>query len=346
MNRKELIEQTFPDGVDALWCPLLTHYIVRYSHVTVDRRRMAAQLRTLTPYVRRFLLGGSTGDGWDLNPQQFNDLLAFAEHEPYWTWDTRFLVGALCPSTAEVVRRVQIILSRLGDGRAPNFAGLTVCPPVDPSASQQGIHDHYARVAQQAGSVPLAVYQLPQVTGCEIEPATLAALVEEFPNICLFKDSSGTDTVARTGQGLDGMVLLRGAEGHYAEALKTNGGLYDGLLLSTANVLAYSLWNLVDLASGTEKEVTQRRSEQLTRLAERLFKAVAACSTGNAFSNASRAVDHLVAHGAYWNRVEPPMLFDGSRLPVEVLRTVAALFDEAEEVPEHGYFLHRYVGLE
>ena len=111
MNRKELLEQTFPDGVDPLWCPLLTHYIVRHSHVTVDRRRIAAQLRTLTRYVRRFLLGGSTGDGWDLNPQQFNDLLAFAEHEAYWPWDVRFLVGALCPSTAEVVRRCLLYTS-------------------------------------------------------------------------------------------------------------------------------------------------------------------------------------------------------------------------------------------
>jgi hypothetical protein len=40
------------------------------------------------------------------------------------------------------------------------------------------------------------------------------------------------------------------------------------------------------------------------------------------------------------------MLFDGSRLPTEVLFDVAAIFEAEEGLPEQGYFIHRYVGLE
>mgnify|MGYP000975923335 CR=1 FL=1 len=43
MERQELIAELFPAGIDPLWCPLLTHYIVRHGRVAVDRRRIAAQ---------------------------------------------------------------------------------------------------------------------------------------------------------------------------------------------------------------------------------------------------------------------------------------------------------------
>jgi dihydrodipicolinate synthase/N-acetylneuraminate lyase len=345
MQRKELIAELFPGGVDPLWCPLLTHYIVRHGRVAVDRRRIAAQMRTLAPYVRQFLLAGSTGDGWSLDPQQFDELLTFAAHEAYWTPDARFLVGALAPSTQEVLRRAQAIRTHLGDARVRGFAGVAVCPPVGANVSQHAIHDHYVRVSRAMG-MPLAVYQLPQVTGCRIEPETFAAITAECPGIYLFKDSSGTDEIARTGSGLDGIVAVRGAEGNYFEALKPAGGPYDGLLLSTANFIAYSLRTLVDMVSAGERELAARLSGKLTRLVARLFEIAKACPSGNAFSNVSRAVDHLLAHGAYWSRVEPPMLQDGSRLPAEVLAEVAAVFEREEGIPEQGYFLHRYVGLE
>ncbi len=345
MNRRELIARAFPEGIDPLWCPLLTHYIVRHGRVTVDPRRMAAQLRSLCPYVRQFLLGGSTGDGWNLDPQQSNDLVSFAAHEAYWPRGLRFLIGVLAASTPEVIRRATAVVGRLGDGRAPGFVGVAVCPPVKPGATQEEIREHYARLCSVI-HVPVAVYQLPQVTGCRIAPETFARLVGDHANIFLFKDSGGTDEVAKAGQGLDGVVLVRGAEGRYVESLKSAGGAYDGLLLSTANVFAYSLRNLVDMAAAGERDVALRVSSRLTRLVERIFGIVRACPSGNPFSNANRAVDHLVAHGAYWSRVEPPMLFDGSRLPTEILEAVAAVYDEEEGIPEQGYFLHRYVGMD
>ena len=345
MDRAALTKQLFPEGIDELWCPLLTHYIQRHGRVAVDRRRMAAQMRTLAPYVHQFLLAGSTGDGWDLDDRQFEELLAFAMRDAYWGPDARFLVGALGRSTQQVIRRGQMILDRLNGHAQAGFVGIAVCPPVRSFASQEDIYDHYAEVSDVLG-VPIAMYQLPQVTGCRIEPETFRRLAASRPNVYLLKDSSGDDELARTNPRPPDVVFVRGAENRYAESLKCGGGLYDGLLLSTANAFSYSLRNIVDTVKAGELTLARRRSAQLAAMIARLFEIAAVCPSGNAYSNVSRAVDHLLAHGPYWSRVEPPMLFDGSRLPPRVLADVVAVYGEAEGIPEHGYFLHRYIGLE
>lgn len=335
----------FPDGVDRLWCPLLTHYIVRYGNVTVDPRRMAAQMRTLVPHVHQFLIGGSTGDGWNLDSRQFNDLLTFAAHEAYWTIDSKFLFGALAPTTPEVIRRAHTIVAKLGEDRVPGFIGVAVCPPSKPDATQAEIREHYDRICH-AVQAPIAVYQLPQVTGCRIEPGTLMDMVAAHPNIVLFKDSSGVDDLAGADLAAEGVIAVRGAEGKYAESLRCLGGLYDGLLLSTTNILCYSLRNLVNMAAAGERDVALKASQRLTSLWERLVEALRPCGSANVFSNVSRAVDHIVAHGPHWSRVETPMLYDGSRITRNVLAEVAAIWDKEEGTPEQGYFIHRYVGLE
>jgi len=306
---------------------------------------MAAHLRTIAPHVNQFLLAGSTGDGWDLDAQQFNDLLAFATHRPYWEGDARFFIGALARSTQDVLRKGEIILRQVGRGQAPGFLGIAVCPPVSPGASQRRILEHYHRVIT-ALDVPLAVYQLPQVTGCTIEPETFAELAAAHPRIILFKDSSGTDAVARADAGRSGVIMVRGAEGAYVESLRVAGGYYDGLLVSTANILAYSLRNVVEMAEAGETEIALRRSRRITRLVSALFEVMNNCSSGNVYSNVNRAVDHLLAHGAFRTHVEAPLLFDGSRLPGDKLTDAAIVYEAEEGLPERGYFLHRYIGIE
>ena len=72
--------------------------------------------------------------------------------------------------------------------------------------------------AHGATNVPrhTSVCQLPQVTGNEMSPAIVAALAARFSNFYLFKDTGGNDRVAESGLELDGVFLVRGAEGDYA----------------------------------------------------------------------------------------------------------------------------------
>ncbi len=64
--------------------------------------------------------------------------------------------------------------------------------------------------------------------------------------------------MATSGVALDGVSLVRGAEGGYARWTRGGGGPYDGLLLSTANVFAPQLHVILELlAHGRRAEAAE-----------------------------------------------------------------------------------------
>jgi len=324
-GRSERIDPSRAAAVrtDRLWVPLLTHYAEDAAGPRVDCRHMAAHINALAPNVRQFLIGGSTGDGWELTWPQLMDLVALSRRGDLFGAEARVLFGVLRPTTEEVVERARALERSFGEGGWPagRFAGLAVCPPVDPVASQDAIRAHYEAVLGATTS-PIAVYQLPQVTGCAIAPETLR-IIASNPRVTMFKDTSGADTVANAGP-FPGVVLLRGAEGGFVEALSP-AGPYDGWLLSTGNAFGAVLRRMLDLLSAGESSRAARLSRVLTHLVGALFDAAAEVPFGNPFSNANRAADHLQGFGADWRSVEPPLTISGQRLP-------SFLLDAAEDL--------------
>ena len=67
--------------------------------------------------------------------------------------------------------------------------GLLVVTPYYNKATQGGLIKHFSMVAD-AATVPLIMYNVPSRTGCNIAPATVAALAEH-PNIVGIKEASG-----------------------------------------------------------------------------------------------------------------------------------------------------------
>ena len=157
-----------PARDDGFWVPLLTHYRRDGDRLAVDSERMAAHVRSLRPYLRQFMIAGSTGDGWEIDDRMFDDLLALTARADVFDSGCRLLVGVLRPTTAEVIARARTAERALGSGRhAASFDGLAVCPPVDAKADQATIARHFDAVIEATHS-PVAVYQLPQVTGCTL----------------------------------------------------------------------------------------------------------------------------------------------------------------------------------
>src|SRR2546423_245670 len=74
-QRARMLKRFFPQNPPALWCPSLTHYD---SAGKIDGKRIAAHLAHLSPYVKGFLIPGSTSDGWELSESEFWDLLDIA----------------------------------------------------------------------------------------------------------------------------------------------------------------------------------------------------------------------------------------------------------------------------
>src|SRR5207245_10667771 len=118
--------------------------------------------------------------------------------------------------------------------------------------------------AMLQSGMPIARHQLPQITLNEMHPELVATLARQFPNFILFKDTSGADHVALSGQKLENVFLVRGAEGDYIRWLKAAKGPYDGFLLSTANCFARQFHQLIEDVAARRLKAAQARSEGWT----------------------------------------------------------------------------------
>ena len=319
---------------DPLWVPVLTHYDAS-PETRLDRARTAAHLRHISPHVRQYLIAGTTGDGWQMPSRVLEDWLDLARNPNVLSPEHTVLFGAFAATTEAVIARAQAIENAIGDRPpAATYAGLTVCAPIAAAATQNEIVQHFERILDATTS-PIAIYQLPQVVQCEIAPETCAALAKDNPRITLFKDTSGKDAVATSGVTSGSTRLLRGAEGDYAGHLKSNGP-YDGWLLSTANSLAPQLRAIAGMVAAGQQDDADAASKKLTTLVEGLFAAADGLPSGNPFSNANRAVDHIMAHGANW-RTAPARLASGDQLPDSFLQRVETLLQNFGLNTQAGY---------
>jgi dihydrodipicolinate synthase/N-acetylneuraminate lyase len=338
-ERQVLMQRLLPDGVPTLWCPLLTHYT---DDGALDAPRMRAQLDFLQPAVGGFLLPGSTGDAWELDDAEFRALVEFAVTE---SSARRFalLIGILKPTTDEMLVQLEATMAwlRRRTGAASNeealrqasVCGFTVCPPRGAGLSQDAIRDALDRVL--ATGLPFSLYQLPQVTGNEMTPDTVAWLAARHPNLLMLKDTSGEDRVAASG--LRDLFLVRGAEGEYARHLAAAGGAYDGFLLSTANVFGPRLAGLIADVRAWRTEQAHETSRRIALLAGEVFDAAARVPQGNAFTNANKALDHYIAHGPRAAAVPAPRLHSGHRLPAELIELAGAALERHRLMPAQGY---------
>ena len=317
--------------MDQLWVPILTHY----RDGAIDTARIAAHLAAIRGEVRSILLAGSTGDGWAVDDAGFETLLGLLRDPAAFPAGTTVMVGTLRDTTDNVLARIGQVRRFLDAGPiAATFAGVTVCPPVDADADQAAILAHYDRVLE-ASPWPISVYQLPQITKCVLAPETLQQL-SAHPKVVMFKDSSGADAVATSGRDFGKVELVRGAEGGYLDHLAPQGR-YHGWLLSTGNAFARPLREILRLAAAGERTAAQALSDRLSAGVATLFAEAAKVPFSNAFSNANRAADHILAHGCGWRRAPAPETIGGERLPPALLETAEAVVAENVGVPERGY---------
>ncbi len=338
-RRQELVRRLLADGIPTLWCPALTHY---GDDGAVDRARMRAHLRSMQPWVRGFLVPGSTGEGWDMSDAEVRTLLGVAVDE-IRAVGGHLLVGVLKTTVQEVLDAIRSTVAWLEERTGiaeplsamerSSVCGFTVCPPSGSDLPQERIRAGLEEVLDLG--LPVALYQLPQVTRNEMAPETVAALAARHPGFYLFKDTSGADRVAASG--FRDAFLVRGAEGDYARHLAAAGGDYDGFLLSTANCFGRQLSAMIDDLGAGRRDAADAFSRRLSAVCAELFDLAGRVGHGNAFANANKAMDHFMAHGPDAARVAAPRLHSGVRLPRSLLEAAGASLARHGLLPARGY---------
>jgi dihydrodipicolinate synthase/N-acetylneuraminate lyase len=342
-SRIQLLARLFPGGIPKLWCPAITHYD---RDGRIDPVRIAAHLKNMSANVRGFLIPGSTGDGWELNDSETKELVKIGI-ECARELDLHLVVGALKPNAAHVLRFIWDTMHQLGwsatqrDVNPPlanaHVRGFVVCPPHGKDMTQFNMEKALEAVLDS--QIPIALYQLPQVTQNEMVSELVSDLAARFPNFFMFKDTSSTDRVISSGRDLGGVFMVRGAERNYAKWLKAAGGRYDGFLLSTANCFASELRQMItDLEEG-RIDAGNKKSEQLTGVISDVFNLVSAFPHGNAFANANKAMDHFFAFGPKAATVPAPRLHGGMSLPTEMIVQTGKLLQSYGLMPAKGYLV-------
>jgi dihydrodipicolinate synthase/N-acetylneuraminate lyase len=327
--------------VPRLWCPPLTHY---RSDGTFDVDRMIAHWTTMAPHVGGFLVPGSTGDGWEMSDREIRDLLKIAI-DLVVRLDTRVLAGVLRTEVGamiEVIEQTLALLRRRTRSDDPMEAmvrsrvgAFTLCPPKGSDLTQAEIGAGLRRILDLG--LPIALYQLPQVTENEVSPTLFADLAAAYPNLLFLKDTSGSDRVPEADCGESGVFLVRGAEGAYASWLKESGGPYDGLLLSTANCFAPQLAGMIRALENGDLDRADTVSTQLTETVTAVFDLVEGLPNGNAFANANKAMDHMMAYGPGAAAETPPRLHGGARLPEAIIVETERILKTHDLMPDTGY---------
>ena len=340
-QRGTLAGTLFPEGIPRLWCPLLTHY---REDGTIDIDRMIAHMHQISPDVEGFLIPGSTGDGWRLDDEQSLILVDCAVSMARRT-GSHLLLGVLRPDARSMTALIDSMLRFLKKKTgieadmdcliAAHVSGFTVCPPSGRGDDQEAIYDELAAVADTA--LPLALYNIPFITKSELAPAAFQRLVARYYNIFLFKDSSGKDLIAHASVDHGGVFLFRGAEGNYADALKDNGGAYDGLLLSTANCFAGELAAIIDYVERGAFPAAAHLSDAITHVLTEVNRLTAPLHSGNLFAATMKAIDHFYAFGPGAVRKKGPLLYGGLRIPEGVIRTTGELLRQFDLMPARGY---------
>ncbi len=357
-TRSDLIQRLIGPQIPRLWCPPITHYTETGA---IDAARMAAHWRTLRPHMGGLLAPGSTGDGWEMTPAEVEALLT-TSLDLCANTEMRLLIGILHTEAAAMVsamlHTVEMLKARTGEPDTltaltrANVCGFAVCPPRGADLTQDQIRAGLEAVLDSGA--PVALYQLPQITQNEMSPELVADLAARYENLILFKDTSGADRVPLSDGGQSGVIMVRGAEGEYAQWLRESGGPYHGWLLSTANSFPAELSRVVALLEiGHNEERAQKLSNELPRtvyldhgqkLSEKLSsvfyamaKLVSPLPHGNRYANANKALDHWMAYGPAAPDMPPPMLHAGVRLPADTIAQTGKILEEAGLMPRAGY---------
>jgi 4-hydroxy-tetrahydrodipicolinate synthase len=208
---------------------------------SVSRTGVASLVATVAPYVDALVPALGSGEGWVLDDQQWQDMVAATVSNAA---GLAVLPGLLRPTTAEVLALA---------GRAAELGARAVVAstPFGADVTQEQMYRHYADIAAHS-PVPVVVYHESETSGNLLAPETLLR-VWRLPGVVAVKDSTG-DLDATRDLIAAGVPVLQGGDHLMGAGLPV-----DGFLVSLANLeprLCAQMWRAPD--AGTAELIAKK----------------------------------------------------------------------------------------
>ncbi len=208
--------------------------------------------------TQALVVAGSTGEAHMLEPDEFDRLLAFAVER----------VAGRVPviaGTGEAGTAKTVAMTRRAQALGADAALVVVPYYVRPT--QEGLRRHFLEVAEHGG-LPVVLYNVPGRTGCDMLPATVAAL-REHPSIVGIKEARGDrERISALAELVrEDFVYLSGDDGSAGEAMLAGAA---GTISVVANLVPQTFRALCDAATGGDRAVTERCHAALQPLLQAL----------------------------------------------------------------------------
>lgn len=158
---------------------------------------------------------GTTGESSTLTEEEHMDCIKFAVERTKKRVPVIAGTGSNCTRTAVQMSK---------EAQEYGADGLLIVTPYYNKATQAGLVAHYKAIDAEV-SCPIVLYSVASRTGCNIEPATVAAIVKETKNIAAIKEASGNiSQIARIMQLTDGKIDLYSGNDDQIVPLLSLGG--------------------------------------------------------------------------------------------------------------------------
>lgn len=213
--------------------------VAREIDIDAWRRLLAQQLDSGTQGI---VVAGSTGEAAALYDAEFDLLLRSAVE--FVAGKVPVLVGTGHSNTSKTIEQTRRAAALGAD------AALVVTPPyVRPT--QAGLVAHYRAIADD-GDLPLALYNVPGRTGCDMLPETVAELAGH-PRIVAIKEARAEPERMQALLELQdaGFAVLSGDDPTACRAMLAGAR---GVVSVASNVLPAAFRRLCDLALGGRRE--------------------------------------------------------------------------------------------
>lgn len=169
----------------------------------VDLRGLAKNIQKWNATgIMGYVILGSTGERVNLDECEYVEVIEAARQAV--PKEFAFIAGAGQQSTRGTIKEIEVA------ARAGAEAVLVITPHYyRPAITQDALVKHYTAVAD-AGSIPIILYSMPDLTGIKIEPET-AARLSAHENVIGMKDSSNDvvkfrDTASLVGKDFTMMI--------------------------------------------------------------------------------------------------------------------------------------------